>query len=493
MSLADELLADLDDLDDEEVGENEGEEQEGGEFSLEDGLMDLDEAGAMGDSARQVAKLLHSSELTETLKGIDEHMGSQRGTLYGPVEEDPEYKLIVKSNALAVDIDGEINVLHKFVRDRYSKRFPELEQLVPVPYDYIRAVHMIGNDMDVTKLDLASILPAAAVMVVTVTASTTQGTVLSEEELERVMEACDMATQLMEAKTKVLQYVESRMSFIAPNLTCVCGASTAAKIMGAAGGLINLCKIPACNVLVLGAQKKALAGFSTTAILPHTGFIFYSETVQKQPPEYRKKAARLIAGKCALAARVDACHEAPDGRLGLEFRADIEKKLDKMQEPPPPKKPKPLPKPDDPIRKKRAGKRVRRQKEKWGPSQLHREANRMKFGEIQEDVLQTKIGYNTGMMGKGGSGRIRAPTIDDKTKTTISKRLQRELQKAKEVSGLATGISTRIRETGAGTASSIAFTPVQGLEIINPNAAEKKGEDAMRYFSNTQAFSRVKK
>ena len=31
----------------------------------------------------------------------------------GPVEEDPEYKLIVHANNLTVDIDNEIMVVHK--------------------------------------------------------------------------------------------------------------------------------------------------------------------------------------------------------------------------------------------------------------------------------------------------------------------------------------------------------------------------------------------
>jgi U4/U6 small nuclear ribonucleoprotein PRP31 len=31
----------------------------------------------------------------------------------GPVEEDPEYKLIVQANNLTVDIDNEILVVHK--------------------------------------------------------------------------------------------------------------------------------------------------------------------------------------------------------------------------------------------------------------------------------------------------------------------------------------------------------------------------------------------
>lgn len=42
--------------------------------------------------------------------------------------------------------------------------------------------------------------------------------------------------------------------------------------------------MPACNVQILGAQKRTLSGFSTAAILPHTGHVYYSEIAQKTPP-----------------------------------------------------------------------------------------------------------------------------------------------------------------------------------------------------------------
>lgn len=58
---------------------------------------------------------------------------------------------------------------------------------------------------------------------------------LSEEELERLEEACDMALELNASKHRIYEYVESRMSFIAPNLSIIIGASTAAKIMGELG------------------------------------------------------------------------------------------------------------------------------------------------------------------------------------------------------------------------------------------------------------------
>lgn len=55
---------------------------------------------------------------------------------------------------------------------------------------------------------------------------------LNDNELFEVREACDMAIDLNKLKMKVYEYVESRMTFIAPNLSVIIGASTAAKIMG---------------------------------------------------------------------------------------------------------------------------------------------------------------------------------------------------------------------------------------------------------------------
>jgi U4/U6 small nuclear ribonucleoprotein PRP31 len=74
------------------------------------------------------------------------------------------------------------------------------------------------------------------------------------------------------------------MTFIAPNLSIIVGASTAAKLMGMAGGLTNLTKMPSCNILLLGAHRKVLGGFSSTTAMPHAGAIFYSKIVQDCPP-----------------------------------------------------------------------------------------------------------------------------------------------------------------------------------------------------------------
>lgn len=107
------------------------------------------------------------------------------------------------------------------------------------------------------------------------------------------------------------------MEKIAPNLSAVVGTGPAANMMGAAGGLVSLSKMPSCNIQVLGAKKKALSGLSAAVAARsgdlHAGYVFASELVQQTPPGYRQRACRLVAGKCTLMARMDAYGEDPAG------------------------------------------------------------------------------------------------------------------------------------------------------------------------------------
>lgn len=245
------------------------------------------------------------------------------------LEDDPEYQLIVNCNALSVDIENEI-IIHSFIRDKYRLKFPELESLVHHPIDYARVVQKIGNEMDLTLVDMEGLLPAAIRMVISVTASTTSGKPLPEV-LQKTIEACDRALALDSAKKKVLDFVETRMGYTAPNLSAIVGSAVAAKLMGTAGGLTALAKMPACNVQLLGAKKKNLAGFSTATSQFHVGYIEQTEVFQSTPPSLRMRAGRLLAAKSTLAARVDSTRGDPSGNTGRALREEIRKKIEKWR------------------------------------------------------------------------------------------------------------------------------------------------------------------
>lgn len=134
-------------------------------------------------------------------------------------------------------------------------------------------------------------------------------------------------------------YVSSRMNVLAPNLSAIVGTTTAAKLLGVAGGLAALAKMPSCNVHVcspcsprsprshlihflfklLGAQKKITAGFSTATQKRHTGFIFQSPLVAQTPPDYQLKVQRTVGAKCVLAARMDLERSRTDGQFTLSL------------------------------------------------------------------------------------------------------------------------------------------------------------------------------
>lgn len=445
-------------------------------------------------TVREVAKLYHSDRLKTTLERIKRFRDKPRKAeeLQGPVEADPEYILIVESNNLSAEIDLEIGNLHKVAKEKYSRRFPELETLVVQPLDYLLTAKELKNNLEQAKNNpvLEQFLSQATIMVVSVTASTTQGSNLDESDLQLVVEAADTAMSLNAAKIEVLAYVESRMTFIAPNLSRIVGASTAAKLMGAAGGLTALSKMPANNIALLGQQKKSLSGFSQTSTLPHTGFVYYSEIVQNLPPDLRRKTSRIVGSKCALAARVDSFHESLNGSVGQDYLDEIEKKIEKMQEAAPVKAIKALPAPVDAPKKKRGGRRVRKMKERYAVTELRKQANRMNFGELEEDVYQNDLGYTRGNIGKSGiGGSIRMAQIDERTKVRVSQTLKKSLQKEQATWGGATTVKKHV----SGTASSVAFTPLQGLEIVNPQAAERRVDEAnAKYFSPSAAFMKVK-
>jgi len=499
MSLADELLADLEGSDEEEMEEMKEEDME--TEDVKPSKLELEQVPAKAHCLADVAVLHNSERLKKIEKKIDKWSGRVRKKVdqLGPIENDPEYQLIVEANNLAAEIDQEQQDVHKFAKDVYNKRFPELETLVVSPLEYLNTAKELGNQLENVKNNekLLGYLTQATVMVVSVTASTTQGKHLSKEELDTVASACDMAMELHESKTKIFEYVESRMAFIAPNVSAILGAAIAAKLMGAAGGLTKLSKMPSNTIALLGQSKDRRSGFSTATQLPHTGMVYFSSLVQDTPPDLRRKVSRIVAAKVTLAARVDSFHQSTDGGVGVAFREEIARRVDKLQEAPSSKAVRTLPVPLDAPKKKRGGRRVRQMKERYAVTELRKQANRMTFGELEEDLYQNDLGYTRGNIGKGGiGGGIRAAQVDERTKVRISQTLKKNMQKQAAVWGGASSIKgsdKRARQAVSGFASSVAFTPVQGLEIMNPAAAEAKVSQAnQKYFSATSGFLSVK-
>ncbi|KII66024.1 U4/U6 small nuclear ribonucleoprotein Prp31 [Thelohanellus kitauei] len=176
MSLADELLADFEDL-----AQDTAADQPSADYEAKNLESELVKAETK-KSVFLVAKLLQNPESKAIMDEIS--------------------KIDIKH--LLADIDTEINIVYKFLKDIYNKRFPELESLVTSASEYIQTVHYLGNVTDAVKLDGIDFLPPAIKMVVTVTASTTLGEKLTDEEMVCVNETCQYFFDLMDLKVRFL-------------------------------------------------------------------------------------------------------------------------------------------------------------------------------------------------------------------------------------------------------------------------------------------------
>ncbi|TXG72202.1 hypothetical protein EZV62_000781 [Acer yangbiense] len=319
---------------------------------------------------------------------------------------DNDYQLIVDCNALSVDIDNEIVAVHNFIRDKYRLKFAELESI-------------IGNEMDLTLVNLEGLLPSVTIMLVSIMASTTTGKPLPENVLEETIDACDRVFALDSAKKRVLDFLEGRMGYIAPNLSAV-----AAKLIRIAGGVSELANMPACNVQLLGAKKTDRVWFSNTMSLFRIGYLEQTEAFQATPPYLRSRACRLLAAKSTLAVRVDSARGDTSGSVGRALRGDFYNKIEKWQEPPPAKLCKPLPVPDSqPKKKKRGGRRSRKMKERYAMTDMRKMTNRMLFGAPEESYLGAGYGNGYGMLGRVGFGKLRLSVT--RRKLSVAKKLSK--------------------------------------------------------------------
>ena len=433
----------------------------------------------IGD-VKKLARLASSDTLESVLKRIDEcGTTTVEKSRFGLLDDDPEYKLVVEANALSAELDQEIILVNKFIKDHYRSKFPELETLIRNPLDYAKTVRLIGNDMDIIKIDFSQILPPASIMVVKTAATTTRGQPLDEKELAIVIKACDMALDLDGAKRKIFDFVQSRVSLFAPNLCAFIGTRTTSQLIGATGGLANLRSTPSSNLMAFGMKRALHTGMAMTWAEGPQGFIWQSDLVQRTVPDYRKSAQRKAAGKIVLLARIDSQREHPDGLLGKKWRQDLDKALRKLQTPAETRGPRALPAPLDAPSKKRGGKRVRKAKEQNKLTEMRKLQNRVKFGEAEAEVDYADESEGLGMLTQAGN--FRALTVDNRTKARVGKRMQARLAQIG-------GTKTSLRKETSGLQSSLSFTPLQGIELVNPSLNDAARE-ALAKAANDKWFA----
>lgn len=238
-------------------------------------------------------------------------------------------KLIIQAINMLDELDKSINTINGRIREWYSLHFPELNKLVIGHETYLKLILSLGTRNNFTSEAIKSIgLSDKEASEISYAAENSLGAPFDEFDVKAIRNCAQEVLDLTEVRERVAEYIDGLMAQVAPNLRAVIGSSIGARLISLAGGLEDLGKLPASTIQVLGAEKALFRALRTKAKPPKHGVIYQYPEVRGSPKWQRGKIARAIAGKIAIAARVDAMS---GEYVGDKLVADLKTRIAEIQ------------------------------------------------------------------------------------------------------------------------------------------------------------------
>ncbi|HTY52381.1 MAG TPA: RNA-processing protein [Methanomicrobiales archaeon] len=120
-----------------------------------------------------------------------------------------------------------------------------------------------------------------------------------------VKDLLDGILSLRGIRSRLAAEIGDRAAVLLPNCSALTGGLVAARLMTLAGGVSALARLPASSIQVLGARGALFSHLTRGTPPPKHGIIFQHLRVHNAPRDARGKVARVLAGRLAIAARID--------------------------------------------------------------------------------------------------------------------------------------------------------------------------------------------
>lgn len=239
-------------------------------------------------------------------------------------------KIIIQAINSIDEIDETINSLYGRIREWYGIHFPELERHVSEYTDYFKLILNLGGRENFTKNNLTELnISEDKAEKIQSDAEDSIGASFNEKDIETIQANVKEILGLQDAREKTSGYLDGLMEEIAPNIRTLVGSLIGGRLISLAGGLDDLAKKPSSTIQVLGAEKALFRSLNKGTKPPKHGVIFQYPEIRRSPKSIRGKIARALAGKLAIAARVDAM----SGRyIGDRLEEELEERIESIKE-----------------------------------------------------------------------------------------------------------------------------------------------------------------
>ena len=256
------------------------------------------------------------------------HSFSRSKVKFNPARTD---NMVIQAIALLDQLDKDINTFAMRVKEWYSWHFPELKEVVKDNFQFAQCAALIRDKSELAedKLDALEEITGDADMAKAVLKASraSMGMDVSAPDMENIIVFTERMISLAQYRKQLQEYMQVKMSVVAPNLSALIGDQVAARLIAKAGSLTNLAKAPASTVQILGAEKALFRALKTKGNTPKYGLIYHSSFIGRASAKNKGRISRYLANKCSIASRIDSFIEEPTSAYGEQLRDQVEERL----------------------------------------------------------------------------------------------------------------------------------------------------------------------
>ncbi len=147
---------------------------------------------------------------------------------------------------------------------------------------------------------------------------------------EELKEYALLTQSLMQTRKQVENEIKEKAVQVMPNFSAAVEPLIAAKLLAMAGSIQKLASMSSSTIQLLGAEKALFRHLKNrNSKSPKYGIIYNSIHIQNMPRDIRGKAARILASKLMVAARIDYYGKRDDSQ---KLKDDLKQELQKLME-----------------------------------------------------------------------------------------------------------------------------------------------------------------
>jgi nucleolar protein 56 len=218
-------------------------------------------------------------------------------------------KILMQAVSVLDEMEKDLNIFTEHMREWYGLYFPESIKYFDSNEKFVNFVADVTLKENIEDEKLAK------------NAKISSGMPFGEDDMEEIKAFAKITKELYSRKEKLSKYVEASAKAIIPNISAIAGPVLGARMLALAGGMDKISSMASSTVQLLGAEKALFRHLKGQGKAPKYGILFGHPYIQNAPKHLRGKAARLIAAKISIAARIDKFSKEDRG-------AEMKKQLD---------------------------------------------------------------------------------------------------------------------------------------------------------------------